>query len=262
MKAWRIVGGFFLFLSLVGGMPAQPEKMLREAMDRLWAAGNYSWEKASEASVDGRKLGPLRRSASEAGETNIGGFTVAVSHGKRMIFTDKEIAWLLKSGWRHADDLTDADLRELAGLRPEANVPRARLGDRRTHPGLPHELLRGLLGEVRGTRQQGAAIVCDLGSLFGDPFALEGYMAHGGLSPTALDRRRYAGLSDAKTELVVWLDGGNIAEFAVDFHTTRLVANGPDQGNKQAMVNSVVVKLFKIGTTKVEIDPEALALFR
>jgi hypothetical protein len=68
-------------------------------------------------------------------------------------------------------------------------------------------------------------------------------------------------LSINGVKLVVYLDRGEIAEFAVEVTSTTTVRNGPRAGLQQTKMTAAIVRLSKIGTTVVEIDPEAEALF-
>jgi hypothetical protein len=248
MKSWRIVSGVSLMLWAVGAsLAADPEEELRDAVDRLWAAGNYSWEQGHDTSSDGRKTLPSRtfnRGANDAGQTNIGGFTATKTRRHQFVFNENEIAILFDGRWRHVDDLTLSDREKLAGYRPgavgERNIPTYS-----SIRALPHEVLRALLGSAKNFRKEGPAIVADLGSPFNDQLHFIGYLGNRKKDP--LPFRRGAPLVGGKAELVVWLDRGITTEFTVEFNST--------------LPNWFFVKLAKIGTTKVEIDPEAEALF-
>lgn len=262
MKLWRSALEMLLVASVTGSSPAQPEKALREAVDQLLGAGNYSWGIGREGSLDGKKIGRVGLVLTNTGETVIGGFTAMKMQRLRVVFDESEIAYALKAGWRHADDLTDSDRKELREFWNSV-VPTLRgKGARPPMPALPHELLRLLLLEVHDVRQEHAAIVGDLSGVFGNMVELEQYLRTGILPAALRDRSRGSSTSGSGAKIVVYLDRGTITDFSVEFSTTRTVANGPDQGSQQTMVNTLVVKLTKIRETKVEIDPEALALFR
>lgn len=262
MKLWRSALGMLLVAGVTGSLSAQPEKALREAVDQLLGAGNYSWGLGREGSIDGRKIGRAGLRLTHTGETVIGGFTAMKMQRLRVVFDESEIAYALKGGWRHADDLTESDRKELREFWNSVVPPSRGRGARQPRPALPHELLPLLLREVHDVRQEHAAIVGDLSGVFGNLFELEQYLRTGILPAAGRGRSRDSGSSGSGAKIVVYLDRGAITEFSVEFSATRTVANGPDQGSQQTMVNTLVVKLTKIGETQVEIDPEALALFR
>src|SRR4051812_32999448 len=108
MRYWRFLGGLLLAIGAGGPLAAQPEIKLRDAVDRLWAAGNYSWEYGTERFVDGRKQSG-RAAFSDSGETIIGGLTHARISRQETVYSEREMALATKNGWRHTDDLTAAD---------------------------------------------------------------------------------------------------------------------------------------------------------
>ena len=80
----------------------------RTAIDHLMRAGNYSWEEKREIGL--KSAGSPRPISVAAGETMIGGYTRARNGKVHFIMIDREVAFVLRDGWRHGDDLTVEDI--------------------------------------------------------------------------------------------------------------------------------------------------------
>ncbi|MEO7798314.1 MAG: hypothetical protein ABIY47_11365, partial [Opitutaceae bacterium] len=215
MKRWRILRAALLIALAVGGVNAQPVKALVDAVDRLWAAGNYSWEKGTERFVDQRKQSG-RTVFSDSGETTIGGFTHARIRRQEMVYSNREMVLATKNGWRHTDDLTEADFSPPApGVRSRVvKPPRV----------LPHEILRLILKYGRNIRAQGIAVEGDLVLSDEGISALKSYGIDGG--PFASFTRTPAPPGKSTT-FVVWIERGDITEFSVEFANTIILLNDP-----------------------------------
>src|SRR5205085_288994 len=121
----------------------------------------------------GRKIGRTARVMTDSGQTIIDGFTVMRTNRLQLVFAGAEIAFGVKRGWTYVDDLTEADAMELAAAGYQNRTDRTR---KPRPPGLPHELLRLLLSEVRNLREEGAAIVGDLPGRFGSVTEIDQYL--------------------------------------------------------------------------------------
>jgi hypothetical protein len=251
MKSGRILGAGLLLVLAVGGVNAQPVKTLVDAVDRLWAAGNYSWEKGNQRFVDGRKMGG-RTAFSDSGETTIGGLTHARILRQELVYSDSEVVLATKNGWRHTDDLTEAD------FPPPAPGLRSRVIKR--SPMLPHAVLRLIVQAGRNIRAQGTAIEGDLALSDEGISALKSYLVSGGRLPTVTPVGAPAHPGTRAT-FAVWIEGGNIAEYSVEFANTIILLNDPDGAERRTDSEIPTFRLTKIGSTRVEVDPEARALF-
>lgn len=267
MKLHRV--GCWLAAAIVtlGTLNAQtPEQLLRAAVDQLLGAGNYSWEEKRTIELDpgGR---PARGTSLRSGETSIGGYTAAISQRRRLVFLGRKAAYQVKTGWRHCDDLTEEEIRELWPY-GGTNAPIDLRARDYTRP-LAHELLQLFLQMGRNIRKDGAVITGDLGTTSAEYFALERHVAFGlplsdraassilGLPrPKAATRPvvRGAGRGMSATFLV-WLDGSELTELAVEFKLSTATSE------PRVSTSIYSTKLTKVGATTLEVEPEAKALF-
>jgi hypothetical protein len=252
-----------------GWSRAQPKQELGAALDQLLEAGNYTWEEKRE--LDTRDGKTLRLRAYASGETSVGGYTSARLGRVHAVMLDRETAFALQKGWRHFQDLTDDEIAELRAQ------PAALAGDARTyvHP-LAHELLGILVRAAHNVRKEGGVLVADIDAALLDRHGLERYLRHGAL-PGAPPTRTIFGLpvpapgrtrlpsaaaeSDDRVIFFVWADQGKISRLSVEFWRKVTFANGPRAGDQDLRQMAYIMELSNIGTTTVDVAPEAKALF-
>lgn len=288
MKAWRFHGGFLLAISVASLALAQPEADARAALDQLVAAGNYSWKATRGSFTD-----PLKRNVGPqlaAGETTIDGYTTAKIAGRKVVLHGSQSVVRLKDLWRPAADLSDDEVAEILRRTPKTleqgvveqapQVVTAAQADGVRHrmfrANLPHEALRVLLQLAKNFRREGDAIMADAATTMDGWLDVERYLSSGvrrdstrHSSPLSIFARRGEVAppparplpAERRVTLVVTLEAGAIAEFAVEI--TGMSPVGPDGELTQPhpVTHIFSFKLTDIGTTTVDVDPEAKALF-
>jgi hypothetical protein len=247
---------------------AQPEQDLRDALNRLRQAGNYTWQDTNETnSINAAKR--FKMAPRAEGETVVDGFTIGGVRGLRFVQHGRESAFALARGWVHFKDITDTDVSEpKRSTGPTFPVAWARSY---VHP-LAHEILETLLGAGENFRKESGAIVADVAPTLLEPEMLVRYLRTGVLPATGA-RRSIFGLPvprpPARSPQPAWLTGtfrvsldrGTVTEIEVEF--TRRAPPGSKAANEgHAGFNETFrVEILKVGTTTVSIPPEAKALF-
>lgn len=237
---------------------ASPAEELREAVDRLISAGNYTWEEKTQEIPDGGRLPRPRVTA--RGETIIDGFTRAQIRRAAAVLWKEEAAYAVAGGWRHRHDLSTRESNELREKGVSA---------RHVHP-LPHEALTVLWAGTRDVRKEpngwGGEIVASLLH----PEDLEGYLKSGKPIPTPPTTQNRLGLPvpvksagtrptaprirpDLRARYFVYATAGVIERLEVEFlHPSAASGPGPWK---------YIVEFSAVGRTKVDVPPEARALF-
>src|SRR5688572_12680465 len=159
MRSTSVMCVLLMSTVATGLMRAQPEQQFRDAVDGLFQAGNYEWEEKHE--FGSLSSGRRRPRSLAAGETMIGGYTRARFGKVQVAMYNREIAFALRDGWRHGDDLTVNDLAEL-------NSPGSAASTLNQARQLPHELLKLLAQAARNFRTEKGAILAGI-----DPAILE-----------------------------------------------------------------------------------------
>lgn len=252
-----------------------PELVLREAVDRLCAAGSYSWEEKRDLYRGEAKPG-ARRAPFASGETEIGGFTVATIQRRVLVFHSDEAAAKLSGGWRHVADLNAEELREFGLYR--AGTARSDARARHYTRPFAHEMLRMLLQYGIQFRKEGAAIVGEIDGARVSVTELESYLSTGKplaeTPPARLLGRPVPGTkvpprtvprtmgNRENATFTVWLEGSEITELSFEFMRMTVFHNEPGAtGVPERTARSYITRVTNIGTTKVDVDPLARALF-
>lgn len=279
MRMWRAV---FLGLGLLAGIGsarAQPEADLREAIDSLLTAGNYTWEEKRDL-YRGSALstGPgARRPIFGTGETAVDGFTVARIQRRNIVFHGAEAAMELSAGWRHANDLDAEDLRELGFFRA-GTAQSDRRARSYTRP-FAHEILQIILRYGIKLQKQGPAIIGEIDGRRVSLSVLENHLRSGsplvqtraatmmgvpipGAPPVEVSPRGSPWpKNDENAEFVVWLDRKDVTEVTIEFVRMAVFVNEPVPKAAEPTRRVYTTKISKIGTTDVKVDPLARALF-
>jgi hypothetical protein len=281
MKTWLVGCGVLLAITTatlssqagtapMGRVLPQEELDVRAAVNRLIEAGNYTWEESHGVGLLGSTHIPIPMGA---GETVIDGYTTA-RYRRRVVMRGSEVVLELTTGWRHAKDLTAENIEEL-GQPPTSRATRAvakaniiepppksdwekradALRARSYTPVLPHELLRFLMQDAVNFRKVGATVVAEVATNLRTISRLRSYLLMGVLEPEASTPVRILlraappprSLDEVAT-LYVTLNGGLIEEFSVEIVTP-------------SSTSVFITKLLKVGTTTVNVDTEAKALF-
>lgn len=267
MKFTPVMCVVWMIAVATASIRAQPEQQFRGAIDQLLRAGNYAWEQKRE--IGSLSSAPRRPISLAAGETMIGGYTRARFGKVHVVLYNREIAFVLRSGWRHGDDLTISDIAELHTPGMAANTLN------HVRP-LPHEVLELLARVSRNFRNESGAVAADIDSALLDPRALDQYLRTGA-PPVAPHTRTIFGLPVPKSAtsrssrtsgpsgehviISIWENGGKMTRFSVKFLRPTRVLNGPNAGDHDMLTNAYIFDLVDIGTTNVDVPPEAKALF-
>ncbi len=296
MKSWRFQLAFFLGGALAATALAlsvsQLELDVRSAFNHLLDAGNYSWDESRAVFFD-----PLQRNAhtlpTGTGETVIDGYTTATFRRRQVVLLGPQAVLKMNNGWRHANDLTDDEVAELGRLQlsprlgtaalpnpveqppvdPRAAKRAAERAHRYTHA-MPHEVLRYLLQHATRWRMQGALFAADAADTYDELRELETYVMTGKFSPRLEPIAPWGGLlgtpkrppsrplpPEETAILFVTITGGQIEEFSVEFTRSSNISFDGKPAEKLTTTTVYRMKLLKIGSTTVTVDPEVKALF-
>lgn len=254
MKTLR---GFLVFLGavLAGRVDAaiQATETVQRAVQQLVLAGNYTW-------VETRTSPARRADATEVysqGAAVIDGFTVATITGVPVVAFEQKLVVQTETGWQRMgrSGMSPAELRALQTRVPGAPPPRA-MAFFRDNPTPVHDLLRWFIRNAADLREQDGAIVGEVPAedeqyLLGRPTPKSSRL------PDGVARRAEPNPARADGTLSVWLEGGKLVRFTVEFSTagTRVAAMRGGGGGMQRYS----FEFSQIGTTKVQVPAEARA---
>jgi hypothetical protein len=268
------------WLVVAVALRADPAVALRQAVDDLFKAGNYSWRESRSHDINGRStIEPYA-----FGRTVIDGYTIATVYSPsvtgfvnllpfsaknvRAIFLGSRTAFELESGWRRYEEMTPDELQELYSLpRPLPPLPdnRVRIYN---HASL-HEALRVLLPFTTSLREEDGAIVGILGLSNQEALQFDAFMRWG-MPPRMIPmpETRISPLPDSLPHIrqigaafKVWLVDGKLSkvEFAFAVGVLGRGRDGKSQEYHQTRVYTF--ELQEVGTTHVDVTPEMRALF-
>lgn len=255
-------------LAGLGGLNAQPEAEVRDAIDWLFKAGNYEWE--AKRSMASNLQAAARPVTTDSGETQIGGYTTTIKRRFPMVILRDQIAIKTLDGWVHGRDIPRVELGSY-GVKPVAKSGEASQGVAVRHP---HEELEHLMKIAHGFRKERAEIVADLARTADEFRAVENYMrgtgsfqagggslaVFGGALKRLPSPRAIPAGSSAR--LYFRLVGPAIDEFRVEICNANPKPVETKAGPVSEFTTVFIRRLAGIGRTKVTIDPIAEALLR
>jgi len=240
-----------IIVAMSGTVSGSEVELLRESVDAFYQAGNYTWSEYSEGE---RRHGPRVRPVPRAhGETVIGGYTIMTASRAERVLFGNEMAFRMGTEWRHAHDLTPADVLRLKG---ESGMAESHLKEVRD---LPHEILRNLLRIARNVRRVPGGVGADL-----DPniVILESYVRSGrGWHIAALRRGNERQGAYPEVMLTVIIANKLVTGFLVEFWSTGTDLTDPGRPVAVRRVREHRTEFSQIGKTVVKVAPEAAALF-
>jgi hypothetical protein len=246
---------------------------LRKAVDALWKAGSYSWRESRDFRFNDRGAGATPYGF---GRTTIGGYTVATVYlreNRRAVFLGLMTAFETPEGWRRFDEMSDVELQWLYGReRPLPPLPRPDMKRQFQHTAV-HDVLRLLLQLATNVREENGEIVGELmpGS---DGEGFWDYIRNGRELPqfSGIRRNPLTGVviqlpgppsryREFDGRFTVRLDEGAISRLTIAFTATSSARTGANAGSERHQREVFTVDVQEIGTSKVDIAPEVMALF-
>ncbi|MBL9207921.1 MAG: hypothetical protein JNN01_22750 [Opitutaceae bacterium] len=248
-------------------MAQTPEAELAEAVERLLTAGSYTFEErqlpvSSPANTQPPRPRPPTRAR---GEATIGGFTVADVEGFRVMEFENNLAFLLPDDtWRHSKDMTPDDLQSLRRKSTQSSSPKLLQYSLARHTVVfPHKVLELIVQYGRNVRKVGTTYTGDLPDT--EARNLSAYLLR---SPARLPPRSSSvGLfrkDDPRTScsFTVLTSRGAISEVSLEHTMIGLVPGEGGSLEKRTLTTEYNFRLSRIGTTVVQVPPEAEAILR